>query len=279
MAMRDENQTEAHPLSERSRAFTLTELLVCIGVVVVLISLLLPGLAGARRAAQTTACLSNHAQIAQARDQYASTFRGMIPREGTVPSGLPEEARIHPSWALALRPFTSNHMAPGDEVNDQFKAAAIFRDPARRDVVMPLHYVVNAVPWLSRGVMEPNSVTIPMYRYRRGPTLLERLPYPGATIYATELTSDPKRLLQAEWENLGPSDAERAQLHDVWEMRHLTPGDDLFRIDPARHGSGGNVGFLDGHAATVNTRELLDPVTWDDHDYGHRRTRLPGEAP
>ena len=54
-----------------------------LGIVMILISLLLPGLRGAREAARTAICLSNQKQIAAALATYANASKEVIPREGT----------------------------------------------------------------------------------------------------------------------------------------------------------------------------------------------------
>jgi prepilin-type processing-associated H-X9-DG protein len=73
----------------KASAFTLVELLVVIGIIAVLIGILLPVLAGARRAAETAQCLSNLRQIGQGFAMYTSEHLGW---------GIPGFIRQRPSF-------------------------------------------------------------------------------------------------------------------------------------------------------------------------------------
>ncbi|MFN0010297.1 MAG: prepilin-type N-terminal cleavage/methylation domain-containing protein [Phycisphaerales bacterium] len=80
----------------RPRAFTLIEVLVVIAVVALLVSVLLPALAGARQAARGTICLGNLRSIAMLTRAYADDHRGFSPAIGIPYAALP-------NWALVIQ--------------------------------------------------------------------------------------------------------------------------------------------------------------------------------
>jgi prepilin-type N-terminal cleavage/methylation domain-containing protein/prepilin-type processing-associated H-X9-DG protein len=61
------------------RAFSLIELLVAIGIIAVLVAMLLPAIASARRASHATVCASNLRQLATALIHYAQDYDGAFP--------------------------------------------------------------------------------------------------------------------------------------------------------------------------------------------------------
>jgi prepilin-type N-terminal cleavage/methylation domain-containing protein/prepilin-type processing-associated H-X9-DG protein len=77
----------------RRGGFTLTELLVVVGLIALLISLLLPALTKARAAANASACLSNLRQMSTAWAMYITENRGRLPEPESAPQpGTPEVA-------------------------------------------------------------------------------------------------------------------------------------------------------------------------------------------
>ncbi len=83
-------------LRQSKNGFTLVELLVVIGIIVVLVALLFPALSLVRRGAQRVGCLSNLHQIAAAFQMYTTD------NENTLPDG--KDNATSPSLFLAWFP-------------------------------------------------------------------------------------------------------------------------------------------------------------------------------
>ena len=69
----------ANSIGRRKRGFTLVELLVVIGIIALLISILLPALAKARKSATKIKCSNNLRSVGQLFYTYAANNRGFLP--------------------------------------------------------------------------------------------------------------------------------------------------------------------------------------------------------
>ncbi|MBB6428325.1 type II secretion system protein [Algisphaera agarilytica] len=80
----------SNPTRPDSRSgFTIIELLVVISIIALLIGLLLPALAGARKSAQRVTCSSNLRQLGVIMESYTQDFDGYFPVARPIPSPFP----------------------------------------------------------------------------------------------------------------------------------------------------------------------------------------------
>lgn len=255
------------PTAPHRSAFTLIELLVVIAVIALLIGILLPALAGARRVARQTACLSNQRQIGLAQQMYAEAFKEYVPRESGTVDG--EE----PRWAFVFRPYVEERASferPDNGIDNRYDTTPVYRDPGRvRDGHM-IHYVNNGLSFREPGILEnetgdsPKAAT-PMFRYFK----------PHDTLYLTCFSDDPDQSQYRLYYGRGAKEYQIAVYYDMPTGTNVTGGRDDSRneqrIAPRRHGSGANGLFLDGHADFIKADVLQSLARWDDGDYAKRR--------
>lgn len=147
--------------SMSSQAFTLIELLVVIAIIALLVSILLPALAGARSAARRTVCMSNQRQYATSAITYTADYRDLLPTYTWKPGGFYNAGALNP-------PVWGSSSAAGQ--GDSIAAAHQMTDIARRlsgrdDLVVPQnfaphiffnHLVLN--DYLAQRLPEPTVV-------------------------------------------------------------------------------------------------------------------------
>ncbi|MCC6285408.1 MAG: prepilin-type N-terminal cleavage/methylation domain-containing protein [Phycisphaerales bacterium] len=264
-------------------AFTLIELLVVIAIMGIIMTILLPSLAGARRSARQVKCLSNQKQIGTALVGYANTYQEWTPRESGISEGLTRftplvpawqrsrtnRASVNISWAFNLRPFLDDRVDPsrGDQgLGDRYVDAPYYKDPARLDDPHQIHYVNNGLKFRKFG---PNVRTTTV---GKPPTRMTRYKWADRVMYLTCFTDDPAGFRWGNNYAPGNDELQISIFYDLWNPSSVTGlGPDTpteaQRVAPRRHTNGANVVYLDGHAALVPGRDLTNPKNWDDGDY------------
>jgi prepilin-type N-terminal cleavage/methylation domain-containing protein/prepilin-type processing-associated H-X9-DG protein len=256
----------------RPTAFTLIELLVVISIIAILAGMLLPAISLVKTAARTASCATSMRQLTLALIGYAGDNDGQLPPsrfQGCAPVdlGFPANSTVtwyHPSFAGSY--FDSSRTVTGDAIPGSAPYPAPLRCPEDRvrgsgaslatgvsygAMIWQMRYADNAaaVPGLwslirSMGTYRRTSSVVLLgesQETRFFPTSLA-LGWPNCPMYANTTTT-------------------------FWGM-HPSPNSPF-----ARHRSGANFSFLDGHIAW--TKDFTAETT--SGNFLHGRSTVPGD--
>jgi prepilin-type N-terminal cleavage/methylation domain-containing protein/prepilin-type processing-associated H-X9-DG protein len=248
--------------------FTLIELLVVIAIIAILAALLLPALSSAKRRAQSIQCLSTMRQWGLALQIYASQNDDQIPRDGTDSGGqyacytsastgpgspndraawfnaLPSAVAEKPLWfyappnngIMAGANYQAKYPFPGNGLGKIWMCPAIQTAAADNTMFQAggqygfFSYVMDLDLKLYKSIVG-NAVVGNSYPYPAMPKL-SSMRNASAQVLLTEACFSPSL---EDWIN-NPSQPFGCFPAERWT---------LF---VKRHGNGGNLVFLDGHA-------------------------------
>jgi len=250
--------------TQNRRGFTLIELLVVVAVLAILIAVLLPGLAGARRAAQQTTSLIDMRTIGTTTYAYANDHHNKLFPTARMPGMGPNRAPFSLSWVYLTGRIIDPTLAPLQDFQSPAEIARfvdrleVFRSPADPstnwdDPMMPRlgSYGINAY-------LTPNH---PPYNGIRVTSLRQ----PSSLVLAVELAPEiaMDHVMPMYWGD--PPAVDNAMISSrQWDRDTQTPK--VMAHD--RHpGETSNMVFADGHAKALTFAETWIQTT------GQRPTR------
>ena len=237
----------------RSRAFTLVELLVVIGLIALLLGLLLSALVKARRTSQRIACASTLRQIAIVNQVYLNDFKDYYrPMKWGVSLTRP------PGWPPLppLAPPTISHVTwPG---NPAFRRAMSIRQFGTSRVPYGL---ICPLAVLSIKDADKNGYEIQRsYGYNTDGLSWFANPTVYYMGYKRRDVRSPSRKLMFADATSGAISKGGATNYDKWgEFWGLPPGggNPVTNVTAYRHSRGANVAYWDGHVEHLRRDEIV----------------------
>lgn len=226
-------------------AFTLVEILVVIGIVMLLIAIMLPSLGRAREHSRQLACATNMRSIAQAVTMYADENFDSFP----VTTHIAQEG----GWILTVAEYLQDkrvYRCPSDSSTDWFRPSD---SPAEQLVNDRVNSYATNVYISPRKDPPPGAIDT---RSKYGFLVRRLIPHPGETVHFAELAD-------TSWAKTAAD-----HLHaDQWVPSMLTGlplTDPRDEVAIGRHLKQENYAFTDGHVESrpfISTFELDESGT------------------
>jgi prepilin-type N-terminal cleavage/methylation domain-containing protein/prepilin-type processing-associated H-X9-DG protein len=254
----------------RTRAFTLVELLVVIGIIALLISILLPSLSAAREHGNAVKCLSNVRQLAAAFIMYAGENKGKLPFP-SASRGAQHRETDWIFWQTQATPLVATIPDLGDSAVCRYMGktpADSLRCPS--DL------------WAEHSSTVPGTTTDGLggpylYSYTVNSFITDGYTPPGSTTAKgwtiSSIRNNTEKLLLGEEDEHSIDDG-RWVLFDKsvtsgignrlairHEKRRILPDNDANW--PRNLDRRGNVAFLDGHGEYAARDYVHDPIHYD----------------
>jgi prepilin-type N-terminal cleavage/methylation domain-containing protein/prepilin-type processing-associated H-X9-DG protein len=243
----------------RQRAFSLVELLVVIGIIAVLLAILLPALAKARREGQRVACLSTLRQLGMMNLEYvAQSKKWYLPLKYGNDFGPPA-----PGWPPPPFPKPAGMVIPstvGWCWNPAFNEAMGLKRGTSGTVPLGL-----ICPRAHMAIDRASSDGYPIsysygYNFAGDMDWWGNLPLSYCVFSVGQVRKPAERLMFA--------DATDWVIGEWASGDYLTKGEvygpDATNITSYRHDRGCNVAYFDGHAESLKQEQVIHNVRlWD----------------
>ncbi|MFI4883459.1 MAG: prepilin-type N-terminal cleavage/methylation domain-containing protein [Phycisphaerales bacterium JB064] len=256
-----------------ARAFTLIELLVVIAIIAILIGVLLPSLAGARKAAETSQALAASRTLMQAYIAYSGDYSELVLPAHLTPGqaqatgvrdefGNPIEPPVSQRWVYRLGPYFDHGWAGTTHVGDRARMLRDFEELIAEGGTENWSYQVSVFP--SFGIN---------HRYmggdfRRHDWIDERhhITRLGQALSPTSLIVFASARFNVAGQSYhGYVDVTHPPLDAVFKESDETtgPATAFGNVHP-RYSRSAAIGWLDGHASLLEADRITDRRLWSD---------------